>query len=110
MGAGAAMSYILNPTDEVGIPPGTDNGGMELSGKVVVVPVEWAGASQLAATMAARGATVVLVGPDADEAGRLAATLEAGGRGRPAVFVTDGTGENVDRLAAFVSELFREPR
>ena len=80
---------------------------MELSGKVVVVPVEWAGAAGLATRVAAGGATVVLVGPDGEAAGRLAAALEAGGAGRPAVFVTDGTGPSLDALASFLSELFR---
>jgi len=84
---------------------------VELAGKVVIVPVEWAGAAGLASRMAAAGATVVLVGPDGEAAGRLAATLEAEGtgRGRPAVFVTDGSTEGLDALAAFVSELFRGP-
>ena len=82
--------------------------GVELSGKVVVVPVEWAGSSGLASRLAAQGATVVVVGRDGDAAGRLAADLEAGGAGRPAVFVTDGSTDSLDALAAFVSELFRE--
>jgi NAD(P)-dependent dehydrogenase (short-subunit alcohol dehydrogenase family) len=80
---------------------------VELTGKVVVVPVEWAGAQGLATAMAARGATVVLVGPNGDAAGRLAAEMEAGGAGRPAVFLTDGSAEALDGLAAFLSELFR---
>ena len=80
---------------------------MELEGKVVIVPVEWAGAAPLATRMTAAGATVVLVGPDGDAAGRLAATLETGGTGRPAVFVTDGSPEGLEALAAFVAELFR---
>ena len=80
---------------------------MELAGKVVVVPVDWAGAAGLATRMAAWGATVVLVGPDGDVAGRLAAALEEGDGGRPAVFVADASPEGVDALAAFVSELFR---
>jgi NAD(P)-dependent dehydrogenase (short-subunit alcohol dehydrogenase family) len=75
---------------------------------VVIVPVDWLGAAGLAERMAAEGATVVLVGADAAEAGRVAATVEAGtGRGRPAVFVSDGSPESLDALAAFVSELFR---
>jgi len=82
---------------------------MELAGKVVVVPVEWAGAGELAAAMTALGATVVLVGPDGEAIGRLAATLEAGGGGRPAVFVSDGSSGSLDALGAFVSEMFREP-
>ena len=80
---------------------------MELAGKVVVVPVDWAGAASLATRMAAAGATVVLVGPDGDAGGRLAASLGVAGGGRPAVFVTDGSPEGLDALAAFVSELFR---
>ncbi len=80
---------------------------MELTGKVVIVPVDWVGAARFATRMTAAGATVVLVGPDGDAAGRLAATLEAGGAGRPAIFVTDGSREGLDALAAFVSELFR---
>ena len=78
----------------------------ELSGKVVVVPVGW---PELATAMAAKGATVVLVGPDGEAAGRLAATIEAGGAGRPAVFVSAGGAPDADALAAFLSELFREP-
>ena len=80
---------------------------MELSGKVVVVPVEWEGAAELATRMVARGATVVLVGPDGDAAGRLAAALEASGAGRPAVFVDDGSPDWLDALESFLSELFR---
>ena len=80
---------------------------MELAGKVVVVPVGWPGAEELAGAMAARGATVVLVGPDGEAAGRLAARLEAVGAGRPAIFVTDGTPGSYDALAAYVTELFR---
>ena len=80
---------------------------MELAGKVVVVPAELAG---LATRMAALGATVVLVGPDAGALGRLAGEIEAaGGGGRPGVFVTDGTAESLDALAAYLSELFRAP-
>ena len=79
---------------------------MDLAGKVVVVPVELA---DLATRMAALGATVVLVGPDGAALGRLAGTLEAAGAGRPAVFVSDGTAESLDALAAFLSELFRAP-
>ena len=80
---------------------------MELAGKVVVVPVDWAGAGDLARTLAAKGATVVLVGPDGEAAGRLAGELEASGAGRPAIFLSDGSAENLDALAAFVAELFR---
>lgn len=83
-------------------------GGVELSGKVVVVPVgpvESSGGEALAVALGSRGATVVLVGPDGDALGRLAARLP----GRPAVFVSDGSAASVDALAAFVSELFRGP-
>jgi len=79
---------------------------VELAGKVVVVPVELA---ELAIRMAARGATVVLIGPDAGALGHLAGDIEAGGAGRPAVFVSDGTPESLDALAAFLSEMFRGP-
>ncbi len=79
---------------------------MELTGKVVVVPVELA---DLATRMADRGATVVLVGPDGDALGRLAAQIEAAAAGRPAVFVSDGSGSALDALAAFLSEMFRAP-
>ena len=77
---------------------------MDLAGKVVVVPAELA---ELATAMARRGATVVLVGPDADALGRLAGTIEYAGAGRPAVFVADRSPESLDALADFVSELFR---
>ncbi len=80
---------------------------MELTGKVVVVPLEWAGAAALATTLAAKGATVVLVGPDGEAAGRLAAEVEATGAGRPAVFLTGRGPDDLEALAAFVSELFR---
>ena len=56
---------------------------MELTGKVVIVPVDWPGAAGLATRMSAAGATVVMVGPDGDAAGQLAATLEAGGARPP---------------------------
>lgn len=91
---------------------------MDLSGKVVVVPVAWAPAADLASRLAERGATVVLVGADAEEAGRLAALLEKGpsatvdggtgdgGSGRPAVFVADGSPTSLDALAAFLAEMF----
>jgi len=82
---------------------------MELAGKIVVVTVEWAGAAGLATGMAVKGATVVLVGPDGDAAGQLAAVLEASGAGRPAVFVTDGSPGSSDAVAEFVGELFRGP-
>lgn len=90
----------------------TQNAGVDLSGKVVVVPVEWEGAGGLAVRMGRAGATVVLVGADGAAAGRLAAAveLEAGEAGRPAVFVVGDRSEaGLDALAAFVSELFRGP-
>lgn len=80
---------------------------MELTGKVVVVPVEWAGAGHLATRMAAGGATVVLVEQNGEAAGRLAGALEGTGAGRPAVFVTDGSPAGLDALGAFLSEMFR---
>lgn len=79
---------------------------MELAGKVVVVRAEL---PELATRMAALGATVVLVGPDAGALGRLAGEIEATGAGRPAVFVSDETPASYDALAAFVSEMFRAP-
>ncbi len=82
--------------------------GVELSGKVVVVPVEWAHAAGLAQQLGVQGATVVLVGSDAEEAGRLAASFEATGAGRPAVFLVDGSADSFDALAAFVAEMFRD--
>jgi NADPH-dependent 2,4-dienoyl-CoA reductase/sulfur reductase-like enzyme len=77
---------------------------MELTGKVVIVPAGWAGGEGLARAMAAKGATVVLVGPDGEPLGRLAASLPGG---RAAVFVSDGSPGAADALAGFVSELFR---
>ncbi len=72
------------------------------------MPVGWPGAPELAERMTALGATVVLVGPDGEAAGRMAATLESGGTpGRPAVFVTDGSPQSLDALADYLSELFR---
>lgn len=87
---------------------------VELTGKVVVVPAEWAPAAELARRLAGQGATVVVVGRDGEEAGRLAAAIEAPapgapGAGRPAVFVADGSAASLDALAAFVAEMFREP-
>lgn len=84
----------------------------ELAGKVVVVPVQWSAGKALAERLSAQGATVVLVGPDADEAGRAAAAietagLEGGGSGRPAVFVADGSPASLDDLAGFLAEMFR---
>lgn len=81
--------------------------GVELAGRVVVVPVDWEGATALATKLASKGATVVLVGPDGTAAGRLAAVVEAAGSGRPAIFVHDGSDGAHDALVAFVSELFR---
>lgn len=85
----------------------------ELSGKVVVVPVAWASAGALATQLAVRGATVVLVGPDADMAGRLADAIQTAtggeGAGRPAVFVADGSQHGIDALGDFLVEMFRAP-
>jgi NADPH-dependent 2,4-dienoyl-CoA reductase/sulfur reductase-like enzyme len=77
---------------------------VDLSGKVVVVPVGWAGGEELAVAMAAGGATVVLVDADGDMLGRLAASLPGG---RAAVFVSDGSAAAAEALAGFVSELLR---
>lgn len=79
----------------------------QLSGKVVVVPVTWSGAPELARSLAARGATVVLVGADAEAAGRLAGTIESEGPGRPAVFLSDGSAGSLDALGDYLAELFR---
>ena len=73
----------------------------------MVVPVDWSGAPALARSMAAGGATVVLVGPDGGAAGRLAAAIESAGAGRPAVFVSDGSPESLDALGSYLAELFR---
>lgn len=85
----------------------------ELSGKVVVVPVAWASAGALATQLAVRGATVVLVGPDADMAGRLAGAIQTAtggeGAGRPAVFVADDSPQGIDALGDFLAEMFRAP-
>jgi hypothetical protein len=80
---------------------------VELSGKVVVVPVEWDGAAALATALTRRGATVVLVGPDGEAAGRLAGTIESAGAGRPAGFVTGGSAEGLEALGSYLTELFR---
>ena len=73
------------------------------------MPVDWPGAPDLATTMATQGATVVLVGPDAEAAGRLAGAIECGGpgAGRPAVFVSDGSPDSLDALVSYLAELFR---
>ena len=80
---------------------------VELSGKIVVVPVDWDGAAGLATAMAGRGATVVLVGSDGEAAGRLAGVIESAGAGRPGVFVSDGSPESVNALGNYLAELFR---
>jgi NAD(P)-dependent dehydrogenase (short-subunit alcohol dehydrogenase family) len=72
-----------------------------LTGKVVVVPLG-TDPSTVARTLARHGATVVLVG-DSEEAGRVAAEIQAAGTGRVAVF-SDPDG---DGLAEFLDELFR---
>ena len=71
------------------------------------MPVDWPGAPDLATGMAARGATVVLVGADGEAAGRLAGTIEAAGAGRPAVFISDGSPEGLHALGDYLTELFR---
>jgi len=85
----------------------------ELSGKVVVVPVAWAAAGALAMQLAVRGATIVLVGPDADMAGRLAGAIQTAtggeGAGRPAVFVADDSRHSIEALGNFLAEMFRAP-
>jgi NAD(P)-dependent dehydrogenase (short-subunit alcohol dehydrogenase family) len=72
-----------------------------MAGTVAVVAVD---APEFARRLAAEGATVVLVGDAAGEAGRLVAELE-GGPGRVAVFTGDATADG-DALAEFVAELF----
>jgi hypothetical protein len=112
------MAPSINPTNWVGIPrpalreleyrhgrPAHKDGAMELSGKVVVLPMEWEGGEALAVALGGRGATVVLVGGDGEALGRLAARMG----GRPAVFVSDGSAGSVEALGDFVAELFRPP-
>ncbi len=76
-----------------------------LAGKLVIVPLG-VDVPALARRLAAGGATVLLVAGDAEaeEAGRVAADLEAG-PGRGAVFVT--AGGDFEPLVEYVEELFR---
>jgi NAD(P)-dependent dehydrogenase (short-subunit alcohol dehydrogenase family) len=94
-----------------GRPGRAQNAGVELSGKVVVVPVGWEHAGFVARRLAGEGATVVLVGAEAEAegAGTLAAAVEGAGAGRPAVFLVDGSAGSLDALAAFLAEMFRDP-
>lgn len=65
---------------------------------------------ELAVRLAAAGATVVLVGDDADGAGRILATIHAQGSGRGAYFATGpggGSAGDVDALVELVAEQFR---
>jgi len=84
-------------------------GAPDLGGKLAVVVVEQ---DQLARHLAAAGATVVLVGDDADRAGRTLAAIEAAGSGRGAYFAT-GPGQpppdRIEALVEFVAEQFRSP-
>jgi NAD(P)-dependent dehydrogenase (short-subunit alcohol dehydrogenase family) len=72
---------------------------------VVVVPIGGA-TPRLAAGLATRGATVVLVADeeDAADAGRVAAEIEAAGTGRPAVYVSPP--DDLESLAQLLAELF----
>jgi NAD(P)-dependent dehydrogenase (short-subunit alcohol dehydrogenase family) len=79
----------------------------ELRGKVAVVAVEQ---EQLARRLAEAGATVVLIGDDAERAGRVVAAVEAHGAGRAAYFALargDGSAAEADALVEFVAEQFR---
>ena len=81
-----------------------------LRGKVAIVAVEQ---EALARGLAAAGATVVVVGPDGERAGRLLAAIEADGRGRGAYFATGsdgGTAADVATLVELVAEQFRVER
>ncbi|MGH9226755.1 MAG: hypothetical protein ACRD2W_23875 [Acidimicrobiales bacterium] len=79
---------------------------MPLEGKVAVVPVGEVAAA-VARRLAAEGAIVVLVAGDAESAraGALAAEIQQGGSGRPAVFACDDA--DLDGLVEFLTELFR---
>ena len=74
---------------------------------MAVVAVEQ---EELALGLAVAGATVVLVGDDADRAGRILATINAQGSGRGAYFATGpggGSAGDVDALVELVAEQFR---
>ena len=72
-----------------------------LTGMVVVV-VEGADAADVARGLAGEGATVVLTGKGAGDAGRLLSELEGAG-GRPAFF---DTGAGAEVLVEFLAEQF----
>ena len=79
----------------------------ELHGKVAVVAVEQ---EELARRLAAAGATVVLVGDDAERAGRILGAIEAQGSGRGAYFATGpggGSAGDIGALVELVAEQFR---
>lgn len=63
---------------------------------------------ELARRLAAEGATVVLVGDDAEHAGRLLSEIESGGAGRGAFFQEGGEPvRELDALVEFVAEQFK---
>ena len=76
----------------------------ELAGRVVVVGCEL---PAVARRLAAAGATVVVVGDDAEAAGDVLAAVEEDGVGRAAVFMTSSPGSGEDDLAA-LAELVEE--
>jgi hypothetical protein len=74
-----------------------------LDGRVVVVD---AGQRAVAIALGAKGATVVVVGPDADAVGSLVREVAATGA-RAAAFVGDpATEAGADALAEMLAELF----
>jgi NAD(P)-dependent dehydrogenase (short-subunit alcohol dehydrogenase family) len=76
-----------------------------LDGRVVVVSIEEEAAAR---ALAARGATVVVVGTDAVRAGALVGAVEAGG-GRASAFTGDPDDDaQADALAEMLAELFPE--
>jgi NAD(P)-dependent dehydrogenase (short-subunit alcohol dehydrogenase family) len=77
-----------------------------LAGRVAVVGVEQ---RALALRLAAEGATVVLVGEDALQAGHTIAAIEEAGAGRPAFFLTTGDEAELDSLVELVVESFGTP-
>ncbi len=79
----------------------------ELHGKVAVVAVEQ---EELARRLAAAGASVVLVGDDADRAGRILGTIEAQGSGRGAYFATGPGGGSADQIDALVELVAEQSR
>ncbi|MGH9190535.1 MAG: hypothetical protein ACRD0Q_10965 [Acidimicrobiales bacterium] len=82
--------------------------GKRLLGRVAVVTL---GRPELALRLAAEGATVVLVGDDAEQAGRLLSEIESGGTGRGAFFREGGDSvADLDALVELVAEQFRDRR